>query len=64
MPPLNTINDVVSAISAITEQVSKGWLSPEEGVMICELIEVHRKALETLVLEARVAALEVAASKC
>jgi Family of unknown function (DUF5681) len=64
VPPLNTINDVVSAISAITEQVSGGRLSPEEGVMICELIKVHRKALETLALEARVAALEIAASKC
>jgi hypothetical protein len=58
MPPLDTVTDVVNAISAITGQVSAGQLSPEEGQAICSMIEVHRKVLETQELEARIVALE------
>jgi hypothetical protein len=58
MPLLARPADVVAAIAAITEQVAAGVLSAEEGHMICEMIETHRRALETQELEARVAALE------
>ena len=58
MPRLITPGDVVAAIAAITEQVSSGQLSPEEGEAICGMIEGFRQALETQALEARIAALE------
>ena len=58
MPQLITPSDVVAAIAAITEQVSSGQLSPEEGEAICGMIEGFRQALETQALEARIAALE------
>jgi hypothetical protein len=58
LPKLRTAADVVAAIASITEQVAAGTLSAEEGHMICEMIELHRRALETVTLEERVAALE------
>jgi hypothetical protein len=63
MPELRTVSDVVTAITAVIEQVSSGVLSVEEGQAVCTIIEVHKKALETLELERRVAALEAAAGK-
>jgi hypothetical protein len=63
MPELRTISDVVTAITAVTEQVSAGVLSVEEGEAVCAMIEVNRKAQESLELERRIAALEAAAGR-
>ena len=52
MPRIEVAGDVVPAIASITEQVAAGVLSPDEGTMICDMIEVHRKAIETMELEA------------
>ncbi len=58
LPHLTTPAGVVDAIGAITSAVARGEITPSEGLTVANLIEVQRRALETVDLAARIEALE------
>ena len=47
-----------AAFDAVLQAVAGGELTPEEGASITTVLEARRKAIETVELEARIAALE------
>jgi Xaa-Pro aminopeptidase len=61
LPPLDTPAGIVSGLTAVARAVGAGDLSPEEGQAVAAILEGQRRALETMDLEARLAALEAAA---
>ncbi|WP_241671198.1 DUF5681 domain-containing protein [Dankookia rubra] len=58
LPALNTAADVSAALAATAAAMAEGTLSPEEAGAVAAVIEAQRRAIETLNLEARIAALE------
>lgn len=58
LPEINTAADVVAALGAVADAVGAGDLSPDEGAAVASILETKRKAIETVELETRVAALE------
>lgn len=58
LPDTSTIEGVALAQAAILAAVASGELLPTEGATLAGIAEARRKALETEVLEARIAALE------
>lgn len=58
LPDTSTIIGVSEAQAAIVQAVAAGDLLPGEATALANIIEARRKALETLELEQRIAALE------
>ena len=58
MPPISTSADLGAAMGAILQAAADGELTPDEAVSIASLIETRRRTMETIELEARIAALE------
>jgi hypothetical protein len=58
LPALNTAADVTTALAATAAAMAEGTLSPEEAGAVAAVIETQRRAIETLELETRIAALE------
>ncbi|MCC6007757.1 MAG: hypothetical protein JJU40_08770 [Rhodobacteraceae bacterium] len=58
LPPMTTARDAATAAGAVLDAVAGGDLTPTEGTALMALVEGFRRTLETLELEARVAALE------
>jgi hypothetical protein len=58
MPRLAGVQDMTTATAAVVDAVSSGAITPSEGEAISKLIEVHRRAVELVDLEARLARLE------
>lgn len=58
LPKIETSADTVKALDAIKEAVSEGELTPTEGKLMAEIVEINRKAIETVQLEERIAKLE------
>lgn len=58
LPAMDTAADVSAAIGAVVAAVADGALSPEEGQAVAGILEARRKAIETVDIEARLAALE------
>jgi hypothetical protein len=58
LPSLTTAADLVHALGSVVKAVGDGVLTPEEGQAVGAVLEMHRKAIESAELEARVAALE------
>ncbi|HZP98630.1 MAG TPA: DUF5681 domain-containing protein [Reyranella sp.] len=58
LPAIKTSADTVAALGAITDAVAAGDLTPDEGAAVAGVIEIKRKAIETVELEARISALE------
>jgi hypothetical protein len=58
LPDVSNVDDLPTAIAAITRQVADGDISPEEGATVVTLLEAQRKAIETNEFAARLAALE------
>jgi hypothetical protein len=63
LPALNTTADLPRAVAAIVNAVSDGTLSPDEAQSIAAVLEQHRRAIETVELEQRIAALEEAVDR-
>lgn len=57
-PPMAAAADLPAAIGAIIEAVGRGELTPVEASAIAGMVEMKRKALETLELEQRIRKLE------
>lgn len=58
LPAIDTASDVAAATGAIALAVAGGELTPEEGQAVAGILEVRRKAIETVDHESRLAALE------
>jgi hypothetical protein len=58
LPPLDTVDDVAEAVASIAGAMASGDLTPDEAATAAGVVEVKRRALETVELERRVAALE------
>jgi hypothetical protein len=58
LPQISAPGDLVAALAAVAQGVASGMLTPDEGHAVAAILETQRKAVETLNLEARIAALE------
>lgn len=58
LPDTRTVAGVSEAQQAILEAVGGGEILPGEGTALAGILEVRRKALETVELEQRISALE------
>jgi hypothetical protein len=58
LPPVNTPGDLVAALGTISEAVTRGELTPDEGQSIVAILEGQRRAIETVELEQRIVRLE------
>jgi hypothetical protein len=58
LPAINAANDLPAALAATVAAVAAGDLTTEEGQAIAGILETQRRAIETVELEARIAALE------
>ena len=58
LPSINTLNDILKAQTAVAEAMSEGDITPDEAATVASILEIKRRALETLELEKRIEALE------
>ena len=58
LPRVASADDLLRASEAIVAAVGEGALTPEEAKDLASVLEVHRAAIATLDLEARLAKLE------
>ncbi len=58
IPKIEAPADLVAAIAALVAATAEGALSPDEAAVVAGLLETQRRAIETVELEARLAALE------
>jgi len=61
LPATQTGGDILKALEALMAAVADGEVTPEEAVSISSVLEVKRKAIETVELEARLSKLEQSA---
>jgi hypothetical protein len=61
LPRIVTAADMTMALETITVAIGCGQITPEEGAAVAGVLEQHRKAIETLELEQRIARLEAQA---
>jgi hypothetical protein len=58
LPEIKTAADVVTALGTVADLVGAGEVTPDEGAALAAIFETKRKAIETVELENRIAALE------
>jgi hypothetical protein len=58
VPQIETAADVVAALNATLAAMSRGDVTPTEAATVAGVLDAKRKAIETVELELRVAALE------
>jgi hypothetical protein len=63
LPDTSTIDGITRSLRAILEATAAGKISPAEAQSLSSVVEIQRKAIETLELEARIVRLEQAAAK-
>ena len=63
LPVIKTAEDVLKALTATVTAMGDGELAPDEAVTVAGVIEIKRRAIETVQLERRIAAIEAEAEK-
>lgn len=58
IPPIVSAADVVAALGAVATAMAAGEITPDEGAAVAGVLEAKRRSIETVDLEARIAALE------
>lgn len=58
MPKIESLEDLVSAHGFIIRSVTKGEISPSEGHSIAALLDLRRRAVESIQIEERLLAIE------
>lgn len=58
LPPMERAADLAKALGAAAQAVGAGELTPGEAGAVAGVLELHRRAIETANLEARIARLE------
>ena len=59
--PIGTAAEITATLQIIFDAVSAGQLTPGEAQRLATLLESKRRAIETMILEERIAALEASA---
>jgi hypothetical protein len=62
IPPVSAAQDLSAAFSAVVDATARGDINSEEAKDIADVLEMKRKAFETIELEQRMATLERIAS--
>ena len=60
LPAIDTAADVLAALTATLAAMAAGDLAPDEAATVAGVIEVKRRAVETVDLERRIVAIEEA----
>lgn len=60
LPAIETADDLVKGMSAVITATARGEITPEEATTVAGILELKRKAIETLEHDRRLAALEQA----
>ena len=60
LPEMRTPANLAAAAGAVALAVARGELSPEEGAAVATVLEAQRRAIETVELDQRIAALKAA----
>lgn len=60
LPKIETAEDVSVALSAVVSAVADGELDPDEGTALAGIVEIKRRSIETLEIDARLKRLEEA----
>ena len=63
LPPISSAADLPAAFSAVVQATARGEINSEEAKNLATILELKRKAFETLELEQRLASLEKVASR-
>jgi hypothetical protein len=63
LPAVETAANLTEAISAVTEAVAEGELSPQEGESVARIVESQRRNIEVGEFDARLKALEEASPR-
>jgi hypothetical protein len=58
LPVIETAQDVLKALAVTVEAMGSGEIGPDEAATVAGVLECKRRALETVEIEARLAALE------
>jgi len=58
LPPVETAADVLTALGAVVRAVAEGVITPDEAGPVGALLELKRKAIETVEIERRLIAIE------
>jgi hypothetical protein len=58
LPAIQSASDVVAAVGAVADAVGAGDITPDEGQAVASILEAKRRAIETVDLERRIAAIE------
>ena len=58
LPKVKTAQDVAAAVAALIRDMAAGELTPDEAATIAGVIEIRRRAIETVEIEQRLANLE------
>jgi len=58
LPAIETPDDVLKAVTAVVDTMARGDITPDEAAIVAGVIEVKRKAIETVDIERRLAAVE------
>ena len=58
LPAIDTAADLVKALGKVASAVAAGEITPDEGQAVSAVLETKRRAIETVELESRIAALE------
>lgn len=58
MPQLKTVTDISNAMMTVVHEMAKGNITPDEAAQAAGVVELRRRALETMELEERIRKLE------
>ena len=58
LPTMETAADIVAGLSEVAAAMANGKITPDEAQAVAAVLEGKRRAVETVALEARIAALE------
>ncbi len=58
LPDIKTVEDVLRAFSAMLKAMSDAHITPDEASTVASVLDQNRRALETVEIEERIAALE------
>ena len=58
LPTVETAADVMAALGVTVTAMSEGEITPDEAAVVAGVLEIKRRAIETVEIERRIAALE------
>src|SRR5579872_3315801 len=58
VPQIKTASDTAAAFNALVTAMGRGRLAPDEALAVASVLDMKRKAVETVEIERRLAALE------